>query len=79
MLFRSRELTAISTFPRIDPIVQTYTVALRVSVKIYRIEFAQDGGITCCYLMGIMLLCMSIVGIPLAVAALPTLYRIVEQ
>ena len=48
-------------------------------MKTYRIEF--DGG---CFsilfsMIVITLLCVSIVGLPIAIATLPTMYRIVED
>ena len=46
-------------------------------MKRYRIEFA-DGAVAFCNILLITILCLTIIGLPLGIAMLPTIYQIVE-
>jgi hypothetical protein len=48
-------------------------------MKTYRIEFACSTGIAIVNLIMLTILCIFIVGIPVAIATLPTLYRVIEE
>jgi hypothetical protein len=48
-------------------------------MKVYRIEFAGGALGSLFALICFTLLCISVIGLPFAIATLPTLYRIVED
>ncbi len=48
-------------------------------MKTYRIEFADVSLSRVLSMPAITLLCLRIIGLPLAIATIPTMYRIVEE